>query len=276
MKPHFISLIITTYNRPDALLKVIQALMAQRTQCPFEVIIADDGSTEATADMLRTLQPTLPFPLRHCWQVDLGFRAAQCRNRAVASAQGEYLIFLDGDCLPFPDFVKRHVELARPNYFVPGSRLLLSQHCTEAVLQNNWLPTHWRKKRWFAARYRGDVNRLLPLIRINSETWFRYLKPRSWVTTRTCNLGLWRSDFLKVNGFDEAFQGWGHEDADLAVRLIQAQVYHKSGRFAVPVLHLWHPEQDRSQEAQNRERLLVHLKGRHFRAEQGIAQYLRA
>jgi len=101
----------------------------------------------------------------------------------------------------------------------------------------------------------------------------RKRQPKRWQGAKTCNLAAWRTDLIKINGFDESFQGWGHEDADLVVRLIRSGVHRKQGRFAVPVLHLWHPEQDRSHEVDNRQRLQTILKTSHTLAKKGLNQY---
>ena len=136
------SVIVTTYNRPDALAAVLQGLAAQ-TERDFEVLVADDGSGPETAQVLQQQASAYPVPLVHVWQEDQGFRAGAARNRAVAQAQGEYLLFLDGDCVPLPDFVARHKALADPRWFVAGNRILLSQGLTEQALQAGW-PLHTR------------------------------------------------------------------------------------------------------------------------------------
>ncbi len=246
------SIIITTYNRPDALALVLKALAAQSCN-DFEVIIADDGSSQPTFDLIQQLQLQLPYSIRHIWQADEGFRAAMARNRAAAAAQGDYFIFLDGDCVPTTDFIFRHQLLAEKNCFVAGNRILFSQKFTDQILPNTpiW---QWNIKQYLAAYLRGDINRILPLLRLPDHKWRKY-KHKKWQGAKTCNLAVWRDDFFHVNGFDEEFQGWGHEDAEFVVRLLRHGVIRKEGRFAVPVLHLWHPEQDRQLEIVNRQRL---------------------
>jgi GT2 family glycosyltransferase len=90
---------------------------------------------------------------------------------------------------------------------------------------------------------------------------------------RTCNLGVWRADLTRVNGFDEVFEGWGYEDSDLAVRLINSGVRRKEGAYATGVLHLWHRENDRRAEGENWERLQRRIRERATRAERGLDQY---
>jgi len=258
-----ISVIVTTYNRADALALVLKALAAQKNPkigepiiSAFEVIVTDDGSMPAAAELTKTLQPHLPYPLQFLWQEDKGFRAAKARNRAIAAAQGKYFIFLDGDCIPPSDFIARHCQLAEKNCFVAGNRILLSQKFTAAVLQksfqgNIWT---WRITQWLLPYLRRDINRFLPLLRLPNSP-LRKRKKQKWQGAKTCNLAVWREDILKIKGFDEQFQGWGHEDAELVVRLLHNEVQRKEGRFAVPVFHLWHLEQDRRFEKKNRQRL---------------------
>ena len=270
-----ISVVITTYNRPKALRRVLEALFRQGTP-PAEIIVADDGSSNETADCIAVLGENSPCPVRHVWQPDQGFQAARARNRAVAVATGDYLLFLDGDCLPSPHWVDRHRQLARPACLVAGNRILLSQSLTREVEFTGEVIWQWPLRKWLLARLRGDINRLLPLVSVSPAGAWRERRPDQWQGVKTCNLGLWKKDFVRINGFDESYHGWGHEDADLAVRLFKAGVKRRDGRYAVPVLHLWHREQDRSREAENRGRLEQRIQSasRLIRAEKGLDQYL--
>ena len=247
------SIIVTTYQRPLALARVLHALMRQTVR-PEEIVIADDGSTEDTATLVREWQQRMPVPVRHVWQEDRGFRAAAARNRAVAASSGNYLVFLDGDCLVFADFVARHRALAEPGKLVMGSRILCDPSLTDAIEAGTTDPLNWTRREWRQARRSGGVNRLFPLLRVPGQAW-RCLRPKRWQGVRTFNLAVWRDDFVRVNGFDETFQGWGHEDADLAVRLMHAGIRRKEGQFALPVLHLWHRESSRQLEPENLARL---------------------
>ncbi|USF87964.1 glycosyltransferase family 2 protein [Candidatus Endoriftia persephonae] len=268
-----VSLIVTSYQWPEALACVVQSLFRQ-SRLPDEIIVADDGSGPQTRERIAQLAVSAPCPLHHVWQPDQGFRAAAIRNQAVARASGDYLIFLDHDCIAFPHFVERQLDLAEPGWFVAGNRLLLNPSLSRRVLDGELWPPDWSARQWLTARLSGGVNRLLPLLRIG-EARFRKRRARRWQGARSCNLALWREDFLAVNGFDESFQGWGHEDADLAARLIVSGRYHKDGRFALPVLHLWHAENPRAMEAENRQRLEATLLGeRSAYAEQGVSRYL--
>ncbi|MGH8846793.1 MAG: glycosyltransferase family 2 protein, partial [Polaromonas sp.] len=242
-----ISFIVLTYNRTDALLAVLRSLSAQ-CDAGHEVLIADDGSRPDQVQMLHERCPAFNCPVRHVWHPDVGFTAAQARNLAASQAKGDYLVFLDGDCVPNKAFVAQHTRLAEAGCFVNGSRVLLSENLTAQVvngtidLPSRPLPFWWR------ARLRGDCNKLLHLL-VWPWRLFRVKKGFRWQGIRSCNFAVWRRDFAAVNGFDETFQGWGHEDADLVLRLSHLGVQRKNGFMATEVFHLWHRENKRDQES---------------------------
>ena len=125
------AIIVPTYNRPDALELVMRGYSLQ-DDLDFEMIVADDGSTEDTRALLGRLREQMPFQFSHVWQEDKGFRLAAVRNRAVATTQADYIIFTDGDCIPSRRFVSSHKQLAEQGYFLAANRMLLSQRLTEA------------------------------------------------------------------------------------------------------------------------------------------------
>lgn len=268
-----ISLIVTTYNWPEALTACLNSLQAQTDQ-DFEIIIADDGSTLETHAVIQDFQQKSPVPIQHVFHEDNGFRAGTIRNKAVAASSGRYLLFMDGDCLVLPSFIKRHRQLAESGYFVPGNRVLLSQSYTARVLDRH-IPLYSYSFLFFLGlRTQGRINRLRPLMYWPFQKW-RYRCPWRWQQAMTCNLAIWKNDFMTVNGFDEIFEGWGYEDSDLVIRLIHLGIKRKAGRFAVPVLHLWHKHRDRSQHDQNYQRLLQRLDDKSLiRASRGVDQYL--
>ena len=264
--------VVTTYNRPDALDAVLAGYRAQADP-DFELIVADDGSTAETRRVVESWQAQAPFPLRHVWHEDRGFRAAAIRNRALAASTADYIVFTDGDCIPAPSFIVAHRALAEPGWFVAGNRVLLSARFTRRVLDAQ-LPVHaWRRTRWLVAWLKRDINRCLPLLAL-ADGPFRKRAPARWEGVKTCNLAVWREDLMRVNGLDESYTGWGLEDSDLVIRLLHAGVRHKSGRFATPLFHLWHAENDRSGLAENRRRLDAILHSQQTLAARGVSQYL--
>jgi glycosyltransferase involved in cell wall biosynthesis len=265
------AVIVTTYNRPDALAAVLEAYLAQ-TGAAFEVLVADDGSTAETRDTVERYAARASFSLRHIWQEDDGFRAAAARNRALAATAADYIIFTDGDCVPRRNFVSQHCALAEPGHFLAGNRILLSENFTCRALAEQ-LPLHdWGMPRWLSARLTGDINRWLPLLTLGDGSW-RVGAPDRWAGVKTCNLSAWRADLVRVNGLDESYSGWGLEDSDLVIRLLHAGIRHKSARFAAPVLHLWHRENDRSRLPENQRQLDALLASNRIEAQLGLNQY---
>lgn len=265
-----VSVIVTTYNWPNALDRVLSGLFSQHYQ-NVEVIIADDGSKEETGHVIQKWQQRAPFPVQHCWHPDEGFRAAMIRNRAVALAKKEYLVFIDGDCVPLPNFVRNHAKLAEKGYFVAGNRLLLSESFTDKVLTERIPLEKYSVLQWGVAALKRECNRFLPILTL-PVGHLRKLSNR-WQGVKTCNLGLWREDYLRVNGLDEDYVGWGFEDSDLIVRLLRANLKRKSGKFATGVVHLWHKEQSREMLTDNAYRLAQTLQSKEIKAKKGFDQY---
>jgi len=266
-----VSVVITTYNRPDALEAVVRACFMQDDK-NFEIIIADDGSTANTRACVARLAAEAPVALRHVWQPDQGFRAAMARNRGILAASGEYIIFLDGDCIPQRDFIARHRALSRPGWLVSGSRILLGEALTRRVLAEDIDVPATSSATRLGWRLRGDMNKVLQLL-VRWPDLGRTSRKFSWRRIKSCNLAVWRSDLEKVNGFDESFTGWGHEDSDLVVRLFHAGVMRKYGAFATEVFHLWHREAVRDQESSNRKVVLERAAGKVTQAVQGLREH---
>jgi glycosyltransferase involved in cell wall biosynthesis len=265
------AVIVTTYNRPDALAAVLEGYCGQSDR-DFELVIADDGSTRETAEAVKEFEQRSAFSVTHVWQEDRGFRAAAIRNRAIAATSADYIIFTDGDCVPSCNFVKAHKRLAEPGFFLGSNRVLLAAGFTERVLSER-IPIHaWSWASWAQSWLRREVNRLLPLMALPDGS-FRKWTPDRWEGIKTCNLSAWRKDLIGVNGLDESYEGWGLEDSDLVIRLLHAGVKHKNARFAAPVFHLWHQEQDRLRLRENQKRLEDLLQSTNIRATIGLDQY---
>ena len=265
-----ISVIATTHDREDALDAVLRGLSRQSDE-DFEVVVADDGSGPATAALIADWTSRLGRPLARVWQPHQGFRAAEMRNRAIAASRGSYCVFLDGDCIPRPDFIAAHRQLAEPGWFVAGNRILMSPALTDSVLRERLEPEIWPLATFVRQRLRGGINRLMPTLRLPLGP-LRKLKARSWQGCRSCNLAVWRADLERVDGFDASYTGWGKEDSDLVVRLLHAGVARKDGRFATGVLHLWHPMADRSALPRNELKLDAIVRGDRVRAGCGLSR----
>jgi glycosyltransferase involved in cell wall biosynthesis len=264
-----ISIVVTTFNREDALDAVLRSLSRQSDR-GFEVLIADDGSGPATAELIERWKPRLGVPLAHVRHEHNGFRAGEIRNHAVLVSRGDYVVFLDGDCLARPDFVARHRHLAERGWFVTGNRALLTKELTEKTLNGELEPERWSLPALIGRRFGGGFNRIAPLLRLPLGP-LRKIRPMQWQGARSCNLAVWRSDLDVVDGFDASFSGWGKEDSDLLVRLLHAGVRRKDGTGATGVLHLWHAEADRSRLATNEQKLDAVVNSTRVRAERGMS-----
>jgi glycosyltransferase involved in cell wall biosynthesis len=232
------SLIVTTYNWPAALDLVLESALRQ-TVAPCEVLVADDGSDERTAMVVRDFVARFRargVAVHHVWHPDRGFRAAEIRNRALALARAEYILLVDGDCILHPGFTRSHHQFARPGAFVQGTRVLLSERRSADALT--------RRETSFHPFQAGISNRVNAV----SASWLSRVVPSSrdpLSGVRSCNMGFWRADAVRVNGFDERFVGWGREDSDFVARLTHAGVRRRKLKFGGIVYHLWHPERPR-------------------------------
>ena len=232
MRPAFISVIVATYNWPQALDRVLEGLSRQ-TWREAEIVVADDGSRPDTGELVANWKSRSSLPIVHAWQADEGFRLARVRNLAASKAGGDYLVFIDGDCIPPATFLEDHAALAERGWFVGGRRAFLTPEATRAILDGtldarDCVPEHFIKR-----SHAGRLRRL-PLGPL------RKLRPLTWKQVEGCNMAVWRDDFLRIRGFDEAFCEYGHEDVDFAVRLGRSGLKGKWATFAATLMHLDH------------------------------------
>lgn len=275
-----LSIILSTYNWEAALDVILDNLLRQmKKRDDVEIIVADDGSNSATLQIIKKHQSQSPH-IKHVWHEDKGFRKTIVLNRAVVESTGDYLVFLDGDCIPFPDYIDEHLNLKENGYFVAGNRVLLSQKFTQQILGNPRIINNivkWRLFNWIIAKLFKSVNKMFPRIKLANgklSKW-RYRVANNWKYPKGCNFAVDRQAFIAVNGFDESFTGWGHEDSDLFIRLLHHGFKIKNGRFAIPVLHLWHKISDRGRAGSNWDKLIKRVEDKSFiRAESGIDKYL--
>lgn len=232
-----ISVIVTTYNRPDALKKVLDGLLAQ-TYLPDEIIIADDGSTDQTR---QTIQPYLnrsDISVKHVWQEDKGFRLAQIRNRSILASTSDYLVFLDGDCIPEAHYVEDHLELAQEGFFFQGKRVIVNQKASDEF---SFSDTRSIFRRLNLAMS-GSISNSHHIVR------FPFLPAHTTAKLsgiRGCNMGFFKKDLMEVNGFNQDFKGWGREDSEIVVRMYKYGIKRKEHPFRAICYHLWHKENTR-------------------------------
>lgn len=259
-----LTLVINTYEQPDYLARVLAAVSAQ-TAPPEEVLVADDGSGEATRVVFEGWSKRQNFRTRHVRQEHEGFRRARILNQAIARASGEYLVFLDGDTVPHPAFVADHRELARENAFIQGHRALIKERAAPWFGQGAFAADRRR------AFWSGQIDGV--------KHAFRWPRPLLRVRTdlrgiRGCNLAIWREHLIRVNGYNEAFIGWGREDSELATRLMNSGVRRLDVRGRALCFHLWHPPATRQGLAANDELLAQAQAAGLKRCERGLASWL--
>lgn len=265
-----VSLIITTYNRPRALDRVLASAFGQTVR-PVQVLVADDGSGIETAREVARWAERFEGRLLHVWQPDQGFRLSASRNRAIRDAIGDLLVFVDGDCLMRQDFIACHQAVAEPGHVTAGNRVLLSETLTRRVEDGTDDPLRWGLLSWLRAWFLGEVNHPLGLFRLPGQGW-RRLPGRQWQQFKGCNFAFWRHDLIELNGFEEEIEGWGFEDTDLILRWFNRGGRLKSGRFATTVLHLWHPEAARHAAGENERRARQAQEEGRVPARRGLAQ----
>lgn len=266
------SIVVLTYNRVDALVQVLKAL-APQCDDRHEIVIADDGSNAQAVEALRMQLPQFRCAVKHVWHPDSGFTASRARNLGALASVGSYLVFLDGDCVPNPKFVRAHEVLAQEGCFVNGNRVLLSENLTQQVTSGQVNLENATVMDWLSWRLKGDTNKLAHLVYWPQAPGRREEKFR-WKQIRSCNFGLWKDDFLAVNGFDESFEGWGHEDADLVLRLHHLGLCRKNGFLGTEVYHLWHRQNSRLSEDVNHQRVIDRIQTGIVSAARGVSDNL--
>lgn len=260
-----VSLIISTYNSPVALEASLRSVLRQSIM-PYEVLVADDGSTDNTPQVIERFRKEARFPVVHVWQKNEGFRLATIRNKAIARARGNYIVQIDGDILLHPHFIADHIAVARKGHFVCGSRVLVGEELTQRIfadpttLVSPCTPGISNRKN---AIHSPLLSRLIALL---SPSKLKY---------RGCNMAFWRSDLLAVNGYDESYVGWGCEDHDLVARLMNHRIRPLQVRHLAVCFHLWHPSSKKDDTfMRNNELLAATRRDKRIRSNDGLDKYL--
>ena len=263
-----LALVITTHERPDALAAVLDSVARQRI-APDEIIIADDGSGPDTQDVMADFIARSRPPARVVSQPHQGFRAARLRNLGIAATAADYIVFIDGDMVLHPEFIADHHDIARPGYYTQGVRV----H-TDAALTRDLIAEPATQPSFWSAGL-GGLRRLY-LLRSPTLAGVTRQLANHFIAIKSCNLAAWRSDLVRVNGFNEAFEGWGPEDKELCVRFDNAGVLRQSLLFGGIALHLHHAAQSRAALPENLRLLADARSGRRIRCERGLDAHLQS
>ena len=263
-----ISLIISTYNWPEALELVFKSVL-QQSVYPLEVIIADDGSGVETRMVIEDFKAQISIPVKHIWHEDKGFRLAKIRNKAIAIAEGEYIIQIDGDMILHPHFIKDHLTFSKKNSFTRASRIYIEKEKSTEMLNHKLskinvfnkgitntfsalrIPFLWR---FFEKNYKNKGDELYEI--------------------HGCNMAFWREDAIKVNGYNELFNGWGPEDKEFVARLINLGVEKHFIKLGALAFHIHHKENEKTYLAENEKAFKETIDLHKTFCEIGINQYL--
>ena len=226
-----ISLIITTYNWRTALELCLHSVLKQ-TQPPCEIVVADDGSRPDTAELVRHVRLSTNIPIIHSWQEDKGFRLARSRNKAIAKANGEYIILVDGDIMLEPHFIADHGDFSQHGYFVQGTRVLLGKDLSARILRTGQLR--------IPLLLTGVENKKNCLRSVWLARLFSF-RCQNLSGIKTCNFAFWKKDAISINGFNEEFVGWGREDSEFTARLLNFGNKRQNVKFQALGYHLYHP-----------------------------------
>ena len=260
------SLIITTYNWPEALKLCLESVLKQ-TVLPKEIIIADDGSRQETADLIKDFQISNPnIKIIHSWQEDDGFRLSMSRNKAIVKSTAKYIIIIDGDLILERHFIQDHIENSKKGCFIQGSRVIISKEKSKEVFTGKIpsFPNNFFEK---GLKNKANMIRNTYLSKIVSK------KDKKLSGIRGCNMSFFKSDLELVNGFEEQINGWGREDSEIAVRLFNNNIAKIRLKFKALTYHIFHKENDRSKLSENDEILSNVIKNRKIKAEKGLNQY---
>lgn len=237
MKPN-ISVIVSTYNNPEWLQKVIYGFVNQ-DYLTFELIIADDGSTEETRLLLQKMQSEVPFVIRHVWHPDNGFQKTKILNKALLECTTDYVIMTDGDCIPRRDFVQTHLNFRKPNRFLSGGYFKLPMSISKLISKEDietqkcfdveWLHQNGLKKSFKDTKLtaKGWLAKWLNILTPTTPSWNGH------------NASGWIKDIIEVNGFDERME-YGGEDRELGERLENKGVKGLQIRYSTTCVHLDH------------------------------------
>ena len=236
-----VSLIISTFNWPEALDLVLASVLRQ-THSPDQIVIADDGSDQRTKEVIQSYIPRFKVPLVHVWQEDNGFRKSLILNKAVKQCIGDYIIEIDGDIIIHPKFIADHLGAARMGSFVQGSRTMITQPKSDEILKTKQID--------FSVFSSGLYSRFNAL-RAPYLSWIFKIDPSNPFHIKGCNLAFWKKDFINVNGYFNGFEGWGAEDYEFGARLLHSGIKRKRLKMLAMGYHIFHPVNSRANTDQN-------------------------
>ena len=259
-----IALLISTYNWKEALSLILEGVKKQ-TRFPDEILIADDGSQDDTKQLIDQFRKEISIPVKHIWQEDKGFRKSAILNKAVAQTDADYIIQIDGDCVPEKHFIEDHISSASAGLYLFGARVNILPEYVDNVL---------RKRKVDFNPFSKEIKNRTRAFRFKILAFL--FKPRHKISSklRGCNMSYWRQDFLAINGYDEDMEGWGREDSEMAIRLHNSDLKGKRLRYCGIVFHLYHKEAPRTSFEKNDKIENVTKSKKNIWCENGINKHI--
>ena len=263
------TLLLATYEMPRHLELVLTGLDRQ-TYRDFEIIICDDGSSAQTKEIIEKFSGQSSLAVKHLWQEHQGFRKCKILNAALSEAQGDTLIFLDGDCVPHRDFVYDHVTQQETGRFLAGRRVELgetiSSGLTAQEVKDGFFDFPRPKLIWSV--FKGETSHLQRTLRFSIEAVRKKLGMEKIDDLKGCNYSVAKSDLLAINGFDEDYEGYGREDTDIEIRLTNLGLMIKSLKGLALQFHVWHPRREFT--PKNDDRLEIVRSSKKVRCKNGL------
>ncbi|QNK78895.1 glycosyltransferase family 2 protein [Winogradskyella sp. PAMC22761] len=245
-----ITVIIATYNKIDWLEKVLYGYSVQ-TYKDFDIIIADDGSTNETKVLIDKFKENYPVNITHAWHEDKGYRRQKILNEAIVMAKNEYILFTDGDCIPREDFVETHAKFAEKGYFLSGGYCKLNMDLSETISEDDISSHNCFDVKWLKSKGElGSKNTLKLSVKDGLASFLDVVTPTG-ATFNNCNSSAWKADLIAINGYDERMQ-YGGPDRELGERLVNFGMKTKQIRYKAIVLHLDHARGYKTQESLDR------------------------
>jgi cellulose synthase/poly-beta-1,6-N-acetylglucosamine synthase-like glycosyltransferase len=243
MKPKIsATLIVSTYEMPEHLRLVCAALLRQ-TAADFEIVFADDGSGPLTREILEDFKSKSKTSVQHVWQEHQGFRKCKILNQALRVSTGGTVIFLDGDCVPHRDYVRDHLNNQEPGKYLAGRRVELGPELSARLTPNKIAKGFFDRPNLglLASVFKGDSEHFQRSLRVSNRTLRQILKMNRIDDLKGCNYSVSREALIALNGFDEAYEGYGREDTDVEIRLQNFGLKIKSMKGLALQFHVWHP-----------------------------------
>ncbi len=258
------TLIITTYNWPEALELVLISVKNQSI-LPTEVIIADDGSKNETKQLIEKYQTNFPVPLKHVWHEDSGFNKSMILNKAIVNAVGNYIIQSDGDCILHPHFVKDHLDFSEKGTYLFGCRV---------NIQKVYLNILFSKKQTRFNSFSKGIKKRSRALHISILSQF-YKKSNLFSKKyRGCNTSYFKANAIAINGYNEDIKGWGREDSEFALRLHNLGIDGRRLRYRGIVFHIYHLEKAKDRLEINDDIEQKAILEKHVWCVNGIDKYL--